>query len=219
MNAVVKEGLICIFRGVPQDKIIPTAKAVFDGGVRVIEVAFNPAKPETAMQTAAAISSIKSALPEITVGAGTVVSTKLVDIAHKAGAQFIFSPNFNPEVVRLTKKLGLVSIPGAYTPSECAAAYDAGADIIKLFPTTVADCGYINNIMRPLNYIPFICVGGTNENTIEEFFKVGALGVGTGISILKPELIEAENYTEITRLAKLHIDKIRKCQNKYSTVK
>ncbi len=219
MNAVVKEGLICIFRGVPQDKIIDTAKAVYDGGVRVIEVAFNAGAPETAQQTADAISAIKAALPDITVGAGTVVTTQNVYLAYKAGAEFIFSPNFNPDVVRLTKQLGLVSIPGAFTPTECAAAYDAGADIVKLFPTTVNECSYITNIMRPLNYIPFICVGGTNENTIEEFFKVGAIGVGTGISILKPELIESGNYAEITRLAKLHMDIIRDCQAKYGTVK
>ncbi len=219
MNAIIKEGLICIFRGVPKGKIIPTAKAVFDGGVRIIEVAFNPAAPETAMDTAAAISAIKTALPEMTVGAGTVVSKKLVEIAYKADAQFIFSPNFNPDVVRLTKKLGMLSIPGAYTPSECAAAYDAGADVVKMFPVTVNDTGYINNIMRPLNYIPFICVGGVNENTIEEFFKVGACGVGTGISIVKNELVESENYSEITRLAKAHMDVIRECQKKYGTVK
>ena len=68
-------------------------------------------------------------------------------------------------------------------------------------------------ITRPLSHIPFICVGGTNENTIEAFIKAGAKGVGTGISILKPELIASENYSEITRLAKLHIDKIKEARS------
>ena len=115
---------------------------------------------------------------------------------------------FLNSIIAPSRKLWIVSIPGALTPSECKTAYKNGADLIKLFPAAIDQIGYIINIMRPLSYIPFICVGGTNENTISAFIKAGALGVGTGISILKPELIESENYAEITRLAKLHIDKM-----------
>ena len=215
MNAIINEGLICIFRGIPREKLVDAAKAVYDGGVRVVEVAFNPADPNTAETTADYIRTILREVPELTVGAGTVVNTNLVKAAYDAGAKFIFSPNFNPEVVKLTKELGLISIPGCLTPSECAAAYDAGADIIKLFPITINDVDYVKGIMRPLNYIPFICVGGTNENTIEAFFEAGALGVGTGISILKPELIEAGDFDAITDLAKIHVEKIRECKKKY----
>ncbi len=215
MNAIINEGLICIFRGIPKDKIAKVAKAVYDGGVRLVEVAFNPAEENTAETTADYIKTIINEVPELTVGAGTVVNTDLVRTAYDAGAKFIFSPNLNLEVVKLTKKLGMISIPGAFTPSECAAAYDAGADIVKLFPITINDIGYVKNIARPLNYIPFICVGGTNENTIEAFFEAGAVGVGTGLSILKPDLIEAEDYAAITEMAKIHVDKTRECQQKY----
>jgi len=215
MNAIIDEGLICIFRGVPREKLIATAKAVYNGGVRVVEVAFNPADPNTAKTTAEYISTIVNEVPELTVGAGTVVNTDLVKAAYNAGAKFIFSPNLNLDVVKLTKELGMISIPGAFTPSECAAAYDAGADIVKLFPITIKDVDYVKGIMRPLNYIPFICVGGTNENTIEAFFEAGAFGVGTGISILKPELIEAGDYDAITELAKIHVAKVKECQKKY----
>ena len=215
MNAIIDEGLICIFRGVPRDKLIDTAKAVCAGGVKVVEVAFNPADKDTAKTTAEYISAIVREVPELVVGAGTVVNTDLVKAAYDAGAKFIFSPNLNLDVVRLTKELGMISIPGALTPSECAAAYDAGADIVKLFPITINDVDYVKGIARPLNYIPFICVGGTNENTIEAFFEAGALGVGTGISILKPELIEAGNYNAITELARIHVEKVKECQKKY----
>ena len=215
MKSIIDEGLICIFRGIPRDKLVDAAKAVYAGGVRVVEIAFNPADPNTAETTADYIRTIINEVPELTVGAGTVVNTNLVKAAYDAGAKFIFSPNVNLNVIKLTKELGMISIPGALTPSECAAAYDAGADIIKLFPITIKDVDYVKGIMRPLNYIPFICVGGTNENTIEAFFEAGALGVGTGISILKPELIEAGDYDAITELAKIHVTKIRECQKKY----
>ncbi len=215
MNAIINEGLICIFRGIPRDKLVAAAKAVYEGGVKVVEVAFNPADPDTAKTTAEYISTIANEVPGLIVGAGTVVNTNLVKAAYDAGAKFIFSPNLNFEVVKLTKELGLISIPGCLTPSECAAAYDAGADIVKLFPITINDVDYVKGIARPLNYIPFICVGGTNENTIEAFFEAGALGVGTGISILKPDLIEKNDFASITELARIHVEKVKECQAKY----
>ena len=159
------------------------------------------------------IKEVKNKLGnKMLIGAGTVISNEYLDAAYEAGAEFIFSPDTDVDIIKRTKKLGLVSIPGAFTPTECKTAYKTGADIIKLFPTTIDDINYILNITRPLSNIPFICVGGINENTIASFIKAGAVGVGTGISILKPELIEHENYSEITRLVKLHTDRIREAR-------
>lgn len=210
---IKKEGLIVIFRGVGSDKIIKTAQALYDGGVRIIEIAFNPSDSETVTKTTELIRTVKKNFGDkLLVGAGTVICEEYLVAAYEAGAEFIFSPDTDVDIIKLTKKLGLVSIPGALTPSECMTAYKAGADIIKLFPATIDTIDYITNITRPLSHIPFICVGGTNENTISSFIKVGALGVGTGISILKPQLIENENYAEITRLAELHLEKIKEAR-------
>lgn len=214
MNNIIKEhGLIVIFRGIELEKIPYVAKALYEGGARVVEVAFNPSEPDTIEKTTAIIKKNYETMGDkLLVGAGTVVGEEFAVAAYKAGAKFIFSPNVDTEIIKLTKKLGLISIPGAYTPSEIMTAYNAGADIIKLFPITVNDIPYVVNITRPLSHIPFICVGGTNENTIKDFIKVGAIGVGTGISILKPELIEKEDYKEITRLTKIHLEEIRKAR-------
>lgn len=207
---IEKEGLIVIFRGVPLEKIEKTVKALYEGGVRIIEIAFNPSDSDTINKTTALIKEARRVMGDkILIGAGTVINEEYVVAAYDAGVDFIFSPDTDVDVIRLTKKLGLVSIPGALTPTECKTAFKNGADIIKLFPATINDIDYITGITRPLSYIPFICVGGTTENTIEAFIKAGAKGVGTGISILKPELIEKDNYAEIIRLAKLHIDKIK----------
>ena len=206
---IKKEGLIVIFRGVELCKMEKTLNALYDGGVRIIEIAFNPSDSETIAKTTDLIKEARRVMGDkILIGAGTVICEEYVVAAYEAGVDFIFSPDTDLDVIRLTKKLGMVSIPGALTPTECKIAFKNGADIIKLFPSTINDIDYITGITRPLSHIPFICVGGTNENTIEAFIKAGAKGVGTGISILKPDLIEKEDYTEITRLAKLHIDKI-----------
>ena len=210
MNNYIKEhGLIVIFRGVELSKIPAVAKALYDGGARIVEVAFNPSDCDTVKKTTDIIKKIYETMGDkLMVGAGTVISKEYVDAAYNAGAKFIFSPNTDTEIIRYTKELGLVSIPGAFTPSEVMTAYNAGADIIKMFPITKDDIGYLVNITRPLSHIPFICVGGTNPDTIEAFIKAGAKGVGTGISILKPELIEKEDYAEITSLTKQHLEKI-----------
>ncbi len=213
-EVIEREGLIVIFRGVGIEKIEKTVKALYQGGVRIIEIAFNPSDADTIDKTCALIKEARRVMGDkILIGAGTVVKEEYVVAAYEAGVDFIFSPDTDVDVIKLTKKLGLVSIPGALTPSECKTAYKNGADIIKLFPATIDDIDYIINITRPLSHIPFICVGGTNENTISAFIKAGAKGVGTGISILKPELIESDDYAEITRLAKLHIDKIQEARN------
>lgn len=210
IKIIEKEGLIVIFRGVPLEKIEKTVKALYDGGVRIIEIAFNPSDSDTVNKTTALIKEARRVMGDkILIGAGTVVKEEFVVAAHDAGVDFIFSPDTDVDIIKLTKKLGLVSIPGALTPTECKTAYKNGADIIKLFPASINDIDYIKGITRPLSHIPFICVGGTNENTIEAFIKAGAKGVGTGISILKPELIEKEDYAEISRLAKVHLEKIK----------
>lgn len=214
MNDFITEhGLIVIFRGVSLEKIPATAKALYDGGARIVEVAFDPSDKDTIEKTTAIIKKIYETMGDkLTVGAGTVISKEYVNAAYVAGAKFIFSPNTDTEIIKYTKSLGLISIPGAFTPTEVMTAYNAGADIIKMFPITKGDIGYLVNIMRPLSHIPFICVGGTDPDTVGDFIKAGAKGVGTGISILKPELIESESYAEITRLTKLHLDKLREAR-------
>lgn len=208
-NLILNHGLIVIFRGIDIEKIPAVCNALYDGGARIVEVAFNPSDSDTISKTTAIIKKIKETMgTKLMVGAGTVISKEFTLAAYNAGAKFIFSPNTDVEIIKYTKELGLVSIPGAFTPSEVMIAYNAGADIIKMFPITKDDVGYLINIMRPLSHIPFICVGGTTPDTIETFIKAGAKGVGTGISILKPELIEKNDYAEITRLTRIHLEKI-----------
>ena len=213
-NFITDHGLIVIFRGVDIEKIPATVNALYEGGARIVEVAFNPSDENTIAKTTAIIKKIYETMGDkLVVGAGTVIKKEFVDAAYKAGAKFIYSPNTDTKIIKRTKKLGMVSIPGAFTPSEVMTAYNAGADIIKMFPITKDDIGYLVNITRPLSHVPFICTGGTNPDTIECFIKAGSKGVGTGISILKPELIENEDYAEITRLTKLHLDKIKEARS------
>ena len=210
-----EQGLVVIFRGTDIAEIPDLVRAIYAGGARIVETTFNPSDPDTAEKTAAVIRGIYETMGDkMLVGAGTVIDESYAVAAANAGAKFLLSPDTNPDIIRLTKKLGLLSIPGAYTPSEVMSAWRAGADMVKLFPIPKDDIGYLINITRPLSHIPFLCTGGVNPDTIGCFFEAGACAVGTGISILKPELVKARDYDRITALTKLHIERMNEARRK-----
>lgn len=213
-KAITDAGLILILRNFPEEKLGELIPRMVRAGIKAIEVAFNPSLEDTVETTCAMIrKTIELSQGKLTVGAGTVLCPEWVRAAKDAGCEFIFSPNTDEEIIKLTKELGMVSIPGAYTPSEVMEAHKAGADLIKLFPITVNDIGYFKNIRGPLSHIKFVLTGGVNPDTIVPFLDAGAVGLGTGASILKPELVAADDFDEIERLAKLHTEIIENYKN------
>ena len=216
MNKMIDEQkLIIILRGIAKEKIPKIVKALYDGGARIMEVTFDQKDENTLTDTAEKIRLMKKTVGEdLLVGAGTVLTVPQVEAARAAGAEFIISPSTDVSVIKRTKELGMLSIPGAFTPTEIMTAYNAGADYVKLFPITKEDIGYLKNISAPISNVPFICTGGVNPDTIELFLNNGAAALGTGASILKKELIEKEDYAEITRLTRLHFDKINEATDR-----
>lgn len=209
LNELEKYKIIAIARKLPMDKVLPTAKALLDGGIKFIEVTFDQKNINCINETTAAIRLLRNEFGnEMFIGAGTVLGVLQAEAAVKAGAEYLLSPNFNEAVVRRTVELGAVSIPGAFTPTEITAAYETGAHIVKLFPAGELGLGYIKAVLAPLCHIPMLGVGGIDENNIASFLKIGLKGVGIGSNILKNEFIEQENYKEITALSKKYTDKI-----------
>lgn len=179
------------------------AQALYDGGIRAIEVTFNQKDPTTWVQTTNAIRSIKKTMGEkMAVGAGTVTTEELTQLAFDAGAEFIVSPDTNEAVIRKTKELGMVSMPGALTPTEIRQAYAAGADFVKVFPAGTLGSGYIKAIRGPLNNIPLLAVGGVSEKNAGEFRKAGCVGVGVGGNLVNKDWIAQGQWDKITALAK-----------------
>ena len=114
------------------------------------------------------------------VGAGTVTNTHLVDLTHAHGGQYIISPDTNVSVIKKTKELGMISMPGAMTPSEVITAHNAGADIVKLFPASDLGPRYLKAVRAPLNHIKIMAVGGINQKNMPDFLAAGACGFGVG---------------------------------------
>ena len=153
---------------------------------------------------------IKKNCPQMCVGAGTVLTKEQVDLAKNAGAEYIVSPDTDIDVIKYTVKNGLVSLPGAYTPTEVKNAYNAGADFVKLFPCT--DVAYFKAIRAPLSHIKLLAVGGVNIDNASEFLKAGAVGIGVGSSLVNKRLMENEDWDAISKLAKTLVEKIKEIE-------
>lgn len=201
--------LVVIFRKVPFDQIGQVAEALVRGGVRLLEVTFDQQSQDPAADYARSIERIRCAVGDaLCLGAGTVLSCSHARAAREAGAEFILSPNADANVIRLTRQLGMVSAPGAMTPSEIVAAWNAGADIVKLFPADDLGYHYIWNLRGPLPHIPLLASGGVNPQTIPQFLAQGVSAVGTGVSIVDRKLLAAGDYSGIEALARAHVDAI-----------
>ncbi len=206
----LRERLTVLMRRIPEEIIPALAEAVLMGGVRILEITFDPSDAKTNEKTARIIEKLNASFGEkLLVGAGTVLTPENVRAASSAGAAFCYSPNTDPEIVKLTKEAGMLSIPGAFTPSEIMQAHRAGADFVKLFPITKNDIGYLKNVTSPLSHIPFICTGGVDPETIPLFFEAGAAGVGTGASIFRPDLVRTLDLPAVTALAAAHVAAVR----------
>lgn len=201
INKIKEEKIIAIVRGISNDRMLDACEALSKGGVNCIEVTFDQSSATGNEDTYSAINMISDNLSDVCVGAGTVMSVEQVELAAKAGAKYIISPNFDKDVVKKTVELGLVSIPGVLTPTEISNSCKLGADMPKLFPAGHIGLSYIKNIKVPLSHIPMIAVGGINVNNVADYMAIGIEGVGVGSSLVNKTLINKGRYDKLTELA------------------
>ena len=205
LETILESKVIAIVRGIPSGQISDLASAIRAGGLRCIEVTFDHAAPGGLEDTLAAIRALRDT--DMCVGAGTVMSPE--ELAKEAGASYIISPNTNPAVIRETKSIGLVSIPGAMTPSEVAEAWSLGADLVKLFPAGVLGPAYIKAVKAPLKHIPVTAVGGVTPENTPGFLSAGCAGVGVGGNLVSPKLVSEGRWEEITAAARAYAEAVR----------
>ena len=200
--------IIVALRGLTMEESMRTATALYEGGIRMLEITFNQSSPTKLEDTSRTISAIREAMGDkMYIGAGTVMSLEDLEAAHRAGAAYMLSPNLNLEVLARAKELGMGTIPGAMTPSEVACAYEHGADLVKLFPCDALGLGYIKAIKAPISHIPLLAMGGVNVDNVKDYLaRVEAVGVGSAIA--KTDLIHAGRYDELTALAKKFTEQI-----------
>jgi len=207
LERIYEEKIIAIVRLIPSGKIAALAQALAEGGVSCIEVTFDQTNPE---ETLTSLRTIKSELGDrICLGAGTVMTVEQVEQAAQAGAEYMISPNVDEAVIRATKALGKVSIPGAMTPTETAFAYQCGADIVKLFPAGLLGPAYIKAVKAPLKHIPVSAVGNITIENCADFIQAGAVGVGVGGNLVSALLVNEGCFSQITATARAYREKLK----------
>lgn len=199
--------VIVIVRRMYGDMILKLAEALAEGGLGLMEVTFDQADPDCLKKTGDTIRALRGRMEgRMLIGAGTVLDPQQVAAAAEAGAQYIISPNVSGAVISATRKKCLVSIPGAMTPTEMAAAHEMGADFVKVFPACDLGLGYIKNVKAPLSHIPFLATGGVNEQNLADHLRAGYVGAGVSGRLTERAVAEAGNFAEFTRRARVFAD-------------
>ena len=203
LEYVKERKIVAIVRGLSPEYLIRLGHAFEEGGIGLMEVTYNQSAPETWKDTVRGIEAVEKEFGDrLLVGAGTVVTLEQVSMTYNAGGHYLVTPTTQPEIIRAGKALGLGLYPGAFTPSEILAAYDAGADAVKVFPASCLGPGYIKAIRAPLSHVPLMAVGGVNEKNAADFMKAGCVGLGVGGNLVNKEWIRNGEWEKITALAK-----------------
>ena len=197
-------GVVAVIRLKDGSKLRSVVDALADGGVTALEVTM------TVPRAIELIGEIAPALPSgFLIGAGTVVDAETARAAVHAGARFIVGPVFRPAVIEAAHAAGAAAMPGCFSPTEILAAWDAGADVVKVFPATALGPAYFKDLRGPLPQVRLMPTGGVSLENAGEWIKAGAVAIGVGGALVDPKLVAAGNYDGITERAKRFIERVR----------
>ena len=204
IHAIEQTGLIAIVRGIEPESVLPLAEALYAGGVEVIEVTCNSTR------YLESITALKTKMGDkMKVGAGTVINPVMAQLVIDAGADFVLSPDFNPDVVSMVHEKQRLMIPAVMTPSEILQAWRLGVDLLKLFPANSLGIDYLKEIQGPLDNLALIPVGGITLENTASFAQAGAFAVGVGSALTNKQWVKDGEWGKITRQAEAFIRAFR----------
>jgi len=205
LQKVFKTGIVAVIRAKSDELLSDVAEALLSGGVEVMEVTFTVPGALKALEKVADRVGDRTLL-----GAGTVLDTETARVAILAGAEFIVSPSTNVDVIQLCRRYDKAVMPGAMTPSEVVAAWEAGADVVKVFPAdAVGGAKYLKALKGPLPQVNLMPTGGVNLDTARDFLNAGACAFGVGGALVESKAVEAGDLGRIEALAKQYVQIVR----------
>lgn len=204
VDKIIDLKAVAVIRMEDPSKLIKVAEAISEGGVKAIEIT---------MTVPNAIETIARACREIgekvLIGVGSILNTEMAQKAVDAGAKYVVSPIFKKEIIDLAHKNDVPAMPGTFTPTEVELAYEAGADIIKIFPADVLGMSFIKGIKAPMPHLQVMPTGGVSLTNAGDWLRAGACAVGVGSALLDKTAIREEQYSTLTDNAKKIITSIR----------
>lgn len=203
LQVIQETGVVVILRNPPGD-VVKLAKALYRGGIRVMEITVDsPGALES-------VATIAKEVPEMIIGSGTVLDAETARLALLAGAQFLVTPVLSKEPITLATRYDTLIIPGVFTPTELYRAAEWGALAVKLFPANAVGPEYIRNVRGPLPHIPIVATGGIGMEDVAAYIRAGANALGLGSAIVEYDAITRENYEVITERARQCIDLVKR---------
>ncbi len=208
INQIRETGIVPVIRAASEDEARKLIEAILAGGISIFEVT---------MTVPNAVSLIKSLVADFgdqaIIGAGTVLDTEMAQNCLAAGAKFVVSPTLNLSVIETCRREKVAVFPGALTPTEIVAAWQAGADAVKIFPANaVGGASYLKAIKAPLPNIELMPTGGVTLATIGDFIRAGAIAVGVGSDLADTKAISAREAEKVTRTARLYLEAVREAR-------
>lgn len=204
MQALSREKIVAIIRGISAESGDATAKALAEGGIVFLEVTLNT---DGALNM---ISRFRETYGDrMRIGAGTVLDLAQAKESVAAGAEYLIAPNLDEEVVRYGVENGIEVWPGTMTPTEIVRAYKLGASAVKVFPMGSLGINFLKEIRAPLNHIPMIATGGVNLQNINSVLDAGAIAVGLGGNLVDKQLVKDGKFDELSKLARSFVNEVQ----------
>lgn len=201
LQAVMGPGVVAILRTQISVDLVKLARALQAGGIQALEITFT--MPKALRQLEQLADQVGDSM---VIGAGTILDPETARAALLAGAQFIVSPTTDPKTIEMTRRYDKLSFPGAFTPTEILTAWQAGADVVKIFPSDFTGPEYFRAVLRPLPQIRLMPTGGVDLQTAGAYLKAGACAIGALASLMPPKMLEHGDFDGITELAKQFVD-------------
>jgi 2-dehydro-3-deoxyphosphogluconate aldolase/(4S)-4-hydroxy-2-oxoglutarate aldolase len=204
LERVHRGGIVAVIRAASGELLCDVAEALVAGGVEVMEVTFTVPRAHKVLEQVA-----ERLGDRILLGAGTVLDAETARVAMLSGAEFIVSPTLNLDVIRLCRRYDKMVMPGAFSPTEVLTAWEAGADIVKVFPSDVTGPAYLKALAGPLPQIRLMPTGGVTLETAPAFLRSGAYALGVGSSLVDPKAVTAGQLQPIENLARRFVEVVR----------
>lgn len=205
LKLIRQTGVVAIMRARNSDQLLAAADAIKAGGVNAIEVT---------MTTPGALDVVSQSVARygtgVLFGVGSVLDAETARAAILAGAQFVVCPTLDVRTIELCNRYSVPVLPGAYTPTEILAAWQTGADIVKVFPASVGGPAYIKAVKAPLPQIKLMPVGGVDLDTTADFIRAGCEVVAVGSALVNQKLLDARNFDTITDCARRFREEVEK---------
>ena len=209
LRRVLDSGIVAVVRAPDSDQLVHVARALADGGVDVVEITMSVPNALDVLR------QVRQELGErLLLGAGTVLDAETARAVLLAGAEFIVAPTLNLDVIRLCRRYGKLVMPGAFTPTEILTAWEAGADIVKVFPADVVGPAFFKALRGPLPHIRLMPTGGVDLTTAADFLKAGACCLGIGGQLVEPKAVAERNFDRIRTLARQYVAIVQQNKNK-----